>query len=275
LKSLELTIFLQTTNNGTIIPMKALLNCRATGLFIGTEFMRRKGLTTKKLSQSILVYNVDGTLNEAGSILEVWEATLQYHDHLEWTTFAVTGLGGQDVILGLSWLREHNPEVDWQSDEVKMSCCLNHCHTCQNEANTEQKAVFMRNMSICLCHAGEMLNPDVDMEDIPELSEDKEEEEEEPYIGNNALEKGDQVFIATILCKAEVICAMPNISQRLAEAFYKNLKPKSFTETIPSHLHNFKDLFSKSSFNHLSDQKVWDHAIKLVPNAKPSNCKVS
>jgi hypothetical protein len=132
----------------------------------------------------------------------------------------------------------------------------------------------MRNMSICLCCAGEMLNPDVDMEDILELSEDSEDEEEEPYTGNDALEEEDQVFVATILCEAEVIHATLNISQQLAEAFYKNLKPKSFTETIPSHLHNFKDLFSKSSFDCLSDWKVWDHAIKLVPNAKPSNCKV-
>ena len=75
--------------------------------------------------------------NELGSILKVWEAMLQYRDHSEHMTFVVMGLSGQDVILGLSWLQEHNPEVDWQSGEVKMSCCPNHCHTCQNEANTE------------------------------------------------------------------------------------------------------------------------------------------
>jgi hypothetical protein len=83
LKSLELVISLKTTDTGTIIPMKALLDCRATGLFIGTKFVRQKGLTTKKLSQSIPVYNVDGTLNKAGSISEVWEATLQHCDHSE------------------------------------------------------------------------------------------------------------------------------------------------------------------------------------------------
>jgi hypothetical protein len=29
------------------------------------------------------------------------------------------GLGKQDIILGLTWLCEHNPEVNWQSNEVK------------------------------------------------------------------------------------------------------------------------------------------------------------
>jgi hypothetical protein len=47
---------------------------------------------------------MDGMLNKAGSISEVWEAMLQYRDHSEQMMFTVTGFGGQDVILGLSWL---------------------------------------------------------------------------------------------------------------------------------------------------------------------------
>ena len=119
------------------------------------------------------------------------------------------GLGGQDVILGLSWLREHNPEVDWQSGEVQMSHCLNHCQTCQSKANAERKAAFMKTTSVCLCQAGVMPSPDIDMEDIPELSED----EEEPYTGDNMLEEGDQIFMATIPCKAEFIHATSNVLQ--------------------------------------------------------------
>lgn len=40
------------------------------------------------------------------------------------------------------------------------------------------------------------------------------------------------------------------------------------------HLHDFDNIFTKLSFNHLPDQKIWDHTIKLVPDAKLSNCKV-
>jgi hypothetical protein len=36
-----------------------------------------------------------------------------------------------------------------------------------------------------------MPNPDVDMEDIPELSEDLDDEDEEPYTGEDAVEEGD------------------------------------------------------------------------------------
>ena len=33
-------------------------------------------------------------------------------------------------------------------------------------------------------------------------------------------------------------------------------------------------MFSKTSFNSLSERKQWDHAIELVPDVEPSNCKV-
>jgi hypothetical protein len=121
-----------------------------------------------------------------------------------------------------------------------------------------------------------MPEPDVEMEDIPDLGEvsDDEEEEEEPYTGEDAMEEGDQLFTATIPCEAEFIRALLNISQRLAEAFHKNTQPKMFHESVLTYLQDFEDLFAKSLFNHLPDRKVWDHAIELVPDSKASNCKV-
>ena len=119
-----------------------------------------------------------------------------------------------------------------------------------------------------------MPSPNIMIEHVPDLVLDKDDEDNKPYTGDDVLEKGDQVFIATISCKVEFIWAMWNILPGLAEAFHKNAKPKSFHKSVPIHLHNFEDLFSKSLFNHLPDHKVWDHVIKLIPGAKPTNCKV-
>ena len=33
--------------------------------------------------------------------------------------FYVTGLGKQKVILGLPWLRKHNPEINWQTGKLE------------------------------------------------------------------------------------------------------------------------------------------------------------
>ena len=96
-KSLELPILMQTTDTGAILLTKGLLDCGATDLFIHSDFVQRNKLTTKKLGRPIPVYNVDGMLNEAGSISEVWDTILRYRDHTEHATFTVTGLGNQDI----------------------------------------------------------------------------------------------------------------------------------------------------------------------------------
>ena len=82
------------------------------------------------LRKTILVFNVDGTRNEAGSITEVVNTILHFEDHTERTTFAVTSLGSQALIPGYTWLAEHNPEIDWQIHKVKMSHCPTKCQTC-------------------------------------------------------------------------------------------------------------------------------------------------
>ena len=35
-----------------------------------------------------------------------------------WTDFLVTELGAEYVILGLPWLREMNPQVDWEKGRI-------------------------------------------------------------------------------------------------------------------------------------------------------------
>src|SRR5215471_21792583 len=116
---------------------KALLDCGASGLFANQKYIDWEQLNTRKLSEPIVVRNVDGTPNEARPIKEVLDIVLRYNGHSERATFAVTEIGDQDLILGLPWLREHNPEVDWETGEVKMSRCPSKCRTCRDEVREE------------------------------------------------------------------------------------------------------------------------------------------
>ena len=67
------------------------------------------------------MFNVDGSPNEVGSITEIIDAILCYEGHTERTSFVVTSLGKQDIILGFTWLQEHNLEINWWTREVAMS----------------------------------------------------------------------------------------------------------------------------------------------------------
>ena len=71
--------------------------------------------------------------------MEIVDAILQFNDHSEHTSFAVTSLGKLDIILGFTWLQEHNLEIHWQTREVTMSHCPDKCHTCQTEVVEEQR----------------------------------------------------------------------------------------------------------------------------------------
>src|SRR3978361_1296839 len=119
-----------------------------------------------------------------------------------------------------------------------------------------------------------MPSAEVDMEDVPELEYDSESEEEEEEDDGEKLEEGDRLFVVSIPCITEYIRATGNVSQRLAEAFHKNSAVKDFRDTVPSYLHDYEDVFAKSSFDVLPDRKPWDHAVELIPDAKPANCKV-
>jgi hypothetical protein len=115
---------LKTTDTREEAATEAMVEAGATGDFIDRDFVERTKLPTCKLSQPIPVYNVDGIPNEAGSIDHVVDVVMTYNGHSERILLAVTHLGKQSMILGFTWLKKHNPEIDFQTRVVKMSRCL-------------------------------------------------------------------------------------------------------------------------------------------------------
>src|SRR5882672_9745344 len=63
------------------------------------------------------------------------------------------------------------------------------------------------------------------------------------------------------------------ISQRLMEAA-EGTRMTRFKDIVPKPYQEFKDVFAKESFNELLDQKKWDHAIEIVPDAQTFSTKV-
>ena len=73
------------------------------------------------------------------------------------------------MILGFTWLHEHNPEIDWAKGEVKMNQCW-HCSTCMEEARDERRAKVRERATICACHAGHLPFLDINLLDPPPLA---------------------------------------------------------------------------------------------------------
>jgi len=109
------------THEGVMI--KALLDSGATGMFMDRQTAARHGFKLQKLERPLMVKNVDRTVNSGGAITHQVECNVFYKGHIERMRMDVCNLGKTEVILGMPWLVAHNPEINWETEEVKMTRC--------------------------------------------------------------------------------------------------------------------------------------------------------
>jgi len=109
------------THEGVMI--KALLNSGAMGMFMDRQTAARYGFKLQKLERPLIVKNMDGMVNSEGAITHQVECNVFYKGHIEKMRMDVCDLGKMEVILGMPWLVAHNPEINWETEEVKMTRC--------------------------------------------------------------------------------------------------------------------------------------------------------
>jgi hypothetical protein len=169
--------------------------------------------------------------NELGPIQEVANVMLQYHNHTERTQFVVMRIWKSKMILGLRWLLQHNLEVNWATNKVKMSCCPARCRTCVQEVTEECKVHKAKSAKICTCWTGPLPTSvkDVmdykssDLHDLPDLAPNPNSEEDGD---DKSLEEGDHTFMAFIPAEAKFVRATQTTLQQLFKVFHKNMVPK-------------------------------------------------
>jgi len=115
------------------VAVKALLDSRVIGLFIDTKFTKEKRFKLEKLKTPLLVRNVDGTANIGGAITYQVECNMFFKEHIERMQIDMYNLGKTEVILDILWLAAHNPEIDWEKGEVKITQCPPICGKTKQE----------------------------------------------------------------------------------------------------------------------------------------------
>jgi hypothetical protein len=74
--SLAVDVEIESTDTVVRRCMQALINCSATGCFIDIEWAKLNNIPMHSLTNPILVYNVDGTANDAGMITDITDVIL-------------------------------------------------------------------------------------------------------------------------------------------------------------------------------------------------------
>lgn len=260
--SLQIQIIITTLDTGKRVSITALLDSGATGLFINKKFIEYQNFNVRKLSRAIPCYNVDGTLNQGGSIKEEIDMAMTFQEHSEKATFAVCDLGDKTAIIGHTWLFQHNPEIDWRTGAVKFTRCPPDCHIVKKDKENSQKQDAKLKSQLPSL-------PDESLDD-KEIEDQEESMESHPEINPE-----DRVFVS-FLYNEQHINATSTVSQKLAEESHKHgsEKKRTFEEIVPKQYHQFRDVFSKESFDQLPDRKPWDHAIELKAGSEPFRSKI-
>ena len=114
--------------------ISALLDSRANATFIDKAVAEWLGLTLEALANPIQVFNVDSSRNSAGDVTHAVSLTVDFLGHREELRAEVTNLGKNSLILGYTWLKKHNPSIDWEKGTVKFHRCPRSCLMLQDRA---------------------------------------------------------------------------------------------------------------------------------------------
>jgi len=154
-------------------------------------------------------------------------------DHEEKAAFMVTDIGTDDVVIGIDWLRYHNPEIDWNAGKVQLTRCPVVCE----EKTKRKKKRLAKDGETRIIDACEVKEP-------TSIRKASVEEVDDEY---------DELFIK----------AKASVATELAVQELEKQKKKSFKELVPEWIHDFEHVFSEEESKRFPERKKWDHGIDL------------
>jgi hypothetical protein len=119
-----------------------MVDCGATSQFIDRDFALKNGFELRRKAVPEVLTVVDGRTSVAGDLTHEVTIQLLIDQHLENVVFQVTKLGSVPLILGKTWLRRHNPLIDWVNNTVnfRSAWCQAHCLPHRHEAPEPSRA---------------------------------------------------------------------------------------------------------------------------------------
>ena len=116
------------------VTINAMIDSGATEDFIDQDVCNKHGIKMIKAKNRREIYLADGKPSAMGPVTHMTKVPMDISSHRELATFQVANLQNHEVILGMPWLRIHNPTIDWNDEKITFNderCttwCLNSSH---------------------------------------------------------------------------------------------------------------------------------------------------
>ena len=107
----------------------ALVDSGATHNFIDLGFISMHSLPTYPMTCPIPLLMADGEESHGGPVSHETPLALTIGPHKEILTLGNTKLGGYPIILGIPWLKQHDPYIHWSRHQITFCSdfCLSEC----------------------------------------------------------------------------------------------------------------------------------------------------
>ena len=127
LREVIVKIRLKRINSQKEAIVEVLLDSSVIKLVMSLEFIRKQRFKLKKIKRLIYVRNINGFFNKKKPIEHIVKVNIYYQGYRKKTEINIISKQKWSVILEISWLACHNPEIDWKTREVKIMKCSEEC----------------------------------------------------------------------------------------------------------------------------------------------------
>jgi RNase H-fold protein (predicted Holliday junction resolvase) len=233
----------------------AMIDCGATENFIDREYARQNQIPLLRKAVPRHCLAVDGTEVLGGPITHEALLDVTINNHEETVRLQCITIGNSSVILGLPWLRKHNPAIDGRENRVSFNSeyCAKKCLDTSPHAVTvpEDKATqeYFKKTPLDGEPPEEVLS--ISMVDAETFSI----ESDDGTAGTITLKDINEILEAWELY--HVIVADPVQKETLK-------KEATLKETIPKEYHEYLHLFDQKDPTELPPHRNHDHHIPLV-----------
>ena len=228
------------------VPTYALADSGAEGrAFIDESWARDRNLPLSPLRNPFALKVFDGSETDSGQVINYIQCDMRIHDHFEKKIrFYVTRLAHYPIVLGLPWLKQHDPVTGWSANSM-----LFNSEYCQKNCNTPLRPTRIKALN------------DVPVKSRPEYLPDR------PGI----LQNRDIAEVSLRACAAYARrdYQMFTISVEDIESALKAKEEIDLNKQLPEEFKDFKDVFSPKKAEQLPPHRPYDHDIKLQEDKIP------
>ena len=255
-KEINSSEYIGKINNGYFLPVikatingikaNCLLDSGASDDFISINFARKHGILINPIAPLFTSLAVKGQ-NDAFIIGEV-ELELIYESLKEYRKFKVMVLIKYDIILGITFLQDHNPDINWKEFNIKFE---------KNSLNNEKESINDSHKDDDGLHRqteGNYENNKVEENDIMEINDQNNKEVNllDYRDMKKSLNKDDSEYLVAVINNVE-----------------NNQRHQELPKDIGNLINKFEDVFPEELPARLPPKRNIEHGIEIESGSTP------